>query len=82
MATGNHRSIKATRRSVEILVLFHFGNGMYVEMRPIGRIFSSCNPIGLYQGYYRVHEKKMRSLSQHEEILSRRYSVARQVDAK
>ena len=35
---------------------------MYVEMRPIGRIFSSCNPIGLYQGYYRVHERKMRSL--------------------
>jgi hypothetical protein len=51
---------------------------MYVEMRPIGRILSSCIPEGLWSGYLRVHEKKMRHLFVHEELLSRRGRVARQ----
>ena len=45
---------------------------MYVEMRLIGRILSSCIPEGLWSGYLRVHGKKMRSLFVHEEPLSRR----------
>ena len=51
---------------------------MKVAMRPTGRIVFSCIRIGLYQGYYGVHEKKMRSLFMHGELLSRRKQVARQ----
>ena len=68
---------KLTRRSIEILVLFQNLDGMNAMMRSTGRIVFSCAQIGLYQGYDRVHEKKMRSLFVHEEFLSRRISEAR-----
>ena len=69
---------KLTRRSIEILVLFQSKNDMKVMMRPTGRIIFSCNLACLYQGYYGVHQKIMRSLFMHEELLSRRNPAARQ----
>ena len=67
---------KLTRRSTEILVLFHCKSDMKVMVRPTGRIIFSCNLAGLYQGYDRVHQKIMRSLFMHEELLSRRNPTA------
>ena len=43
-------SINATRRSAEYFHIFQEKNGMYAEMRPVGRIFSSCILFGLWKG--------------------------------